>query len=252
MTVGLPRLADFGDEPSADLRDLLRMIALGAPATAGATALIADAVEARADRGVTRLLPIMRDVPGFGTLPVPLQAGIATAHRRINARFVVLDHVARQVAADFHAADLPILLLKGYPLALTAYARPAHRPMGDLDVAVPPARFAEAVARLKALGFKEKPVEATAMPGVTTHALSFDHPEASVALDLHYHVLSCSLWPGADDGFWAEAVPLDPGKPAGALTLAPEHHMSSMPACTAMPAASCSCRCAGSWTSTPW
>lgn len=225
MTAELPRLAEFGDEPSPELRDLLRMIALGVPASPAALILIADAVAGSADRGVTRLLPILRDIPGFGTLPLPLQTGILAAHRRVNARFVVLDHMARRVVADFCAADLPALFLKGFPLALTAYARPAHRPMGDLDLAVPAADFARATVRLEALGFKEKPVGVGAVPGITTHALSFHHAESSVAVDLHYHILGCSLWPGADDGFWAEAVPLDAAKMEGALTLAPEHHV---------------------------
>ena len=45
------------------------------------------------------------------------------------------------------------MLLKGAALAITVYDSIGLRPMGDLDLLVPEERLAEAVARLKALGY---------------------------------------------------------------------------------------------------
>jgi hypothetical protein len=134
-------------------------------------------------------------------------------------RFVRLERELAAVVTTFADANLPLVVLKGYALARTYYAGPAHRPMVDLDLAVPPERHAEATVLLARCGFRLKFESRTLSAGAGTHALSFAAGDGT-EIDLHRNLLFCSRWDGADDGFWARAVPL-PVRGRPALTLSP-------------------------------
>jgi hypothetical protein len=223
-----PALRDFGHEPPPAVLDLLRALANGTPPSAAAVELIGQAARGDADRGVLRLLPMLHDHPAVRSLPKPVQESVRLSHFRTGARFVVLDSAARRLCAAMAREDIPLLFLKGLALASGVYASPAHRPMGDLDLAVPHDRYARAVDVLGATGFslvvREKTND-TLVAGVSAHAFPFRNDELRTSLDLHYNILNCSLWPDADDRFWQEAVPLGQPGLEPALTLAPEHHV---------------------------
>lgn len=222
------RLQDFGDEPAEPVRDLLRTLANGEALSEAAQVLVREAVQGHADRGVLRLLPMLRDHPAAATLPAPIRHGLEPHYRKSAAGFLIRESMMRRILDSLGSADIPVLLLKGFPLACLVYASPAHRPSGDIDFAVPPDRYGDAETCLLALGFQRIEAEgedSTPMIGLDTHAQGYRHPGARVNVDLHYHIFSGSLWPGADDGFWAAAEPLGAVSLDGALTLAPEHHL---------------------------
>ena len=58
-----PRLRDFGHEPEPALLDLLRALTGAAPPTATAIALAARAAAGDADKGIQKLLPLVRGNP---------------------------------------------------------------------------------------------------------------------------------------------------------------------------------------------
>lgn len=224
-----PRLRDFGHEPEPALLDLLRALTGAAPPTATAIALAARAAAGDADKGIQKLLPLVRGNPEL-TSALSAEARIGVEKRYLKARndFVRLEGTARLLADGFGASEIPIIFLKGFPLASRVYASPAHRPMGDLDLAVPHARFHDATAVLTSLGFTDaRPLSEhnRATAGLSTHAFAFRHEARQVNLDLHYNILNCSLWESADDGFWAAAEPLAQPGFGASLTLAPEHHL---------------------------
>ncbi len=53
-------------------------------------------------------------------------------------RAMTLEDRLRRVIAAFHEAGIPVILLKGAGLALSAYPSFTHRPMGDIDLLVSP------------------------------------------------------------------------------------------------------------------
>ncbi len=65
----------------------------------------------------------------------------------------LLFRVLGDVLAGLGDAGIPVLALKGVALAATVYADPAHRPMSDVDLWVPPDRMPAAAAVLRELGF---------------------------------------------------------------------------------------------------
>jgi len=229
MTGAAPRLRDFGHEPDPALLDLLRALVGAAALTDAARALVATAATGGADKGILKLLPLVRGNPDLiSDLPAEARAGIEKRYLKARNDFVRLEATARLLANGLAEAGIPVMFLKGFALASRSYPKPAQRPMGDLDIAVPHASFHEATAVLQQLGFADARPSSThnrAIPGLSTHAFAFRSEARKVNLDLHYNILNCSLWEGADNGFWAEAEPL--GQPGfdRALTLAPEHHL---------------------------
>jgi hypothetical protein len=229
MTGAAPQLSDFGHEPEPAVLDLLRALTGAAPPTAAALDLVADAASRSADKGIQKLLPLVRGNAELMAV-LPTVARLAIEKRYLKARndFVRLEGTARLLADGFAEAGIPILFLKGFALAGSVYPSPAQRPMGDLDLAVPHERFGDAAIVLQHLGFTDARPESThsrATPGLSTHAFAFRNEARKVNLDLHYNILNCSLWERADDGFWSEAVPLGQPGFANALTLAPEHQL---------------------------
>jgi hypothetical protein len=119
----------------------------------------------------------------------------------------------KPVFAGLRSLGIPVLLLKGLAL-LRAYGGDwGARPMYDIDVLVPRERTGEALATLCQQGW-------TPEAGATfdwirhravahCHSWGFSLGEGHV--DLHWRVLLTSIGPRADDGFWANAQPLDIG-----------------------------------------
>lgn len=128
--------------------------------------------------------------------------------RRLAARTTTrLAELGRLLAA-LAGADLPVLLLKGLPLALYVYRDLSVRPMGDFDLLVPLERFPEARRVLEGLGFVptlEAPPGMATAPGHVDHSLAYRRPGV-LEVDLHYFALDECRRPGADDGFWARSV----------------------------------------------
>src|SRR5271170_4657022 len=132
------------------------------------TAIFAPAAEARSafsgwragldlrdhfDTEVFRLLPLLYlrlFELGIEDDLIPRLKGV---YRHAWVRNAQLFYDTGKALAALGEAGIPTLVLKGAPLALVSYSKPAARPMGDLDVAVPKECRAEAVRVLRAEGW---------------------------------------------------------------------------------------------------
>jgi Uncharacterised nucleotidyltransferase len=109
-------------------------------------------------------------------------------------------------------AGIPTLLLKGAAFIADTRLDAGMRSMNDIDVLVPSARTADAVAVLLQEGLlpvgEVQPwyVVEYAPRFVPSHGFRDEHDRQ---LDLHWNVLHASRQPGADDDFWAAAVPIE-------------------------------------------
>jgi hypothetical protein len=134
-----------------------------------------------------------------------LQASLRRAEMAWQAGAVHLERCLRA----FDAAGIPSLVLKGAALALSHYPEPALRPMGDIDVLVAPAQWAEAAGLLAGRDFS---LEDTA-----EHGAAFTGP-GGVRLELHGALVSCpGLFPLPFDLLLARSSPLGGGVPGRRL-----------------------------------
>lgn len=93
-----------------------------------------------------------------------------------------------------------IMVLKGASLIVGGYYDFGQRPMDDFDFAVPSEHAVAATAMLVRWGWQPK----SPMPRL--HGWDFRDAN-DWKLDLHWYTLHDCSWPGADDEFWAGAVP---------------------------------------------
>ena len=134
------------------------------------------------------------------------------------------------LAHAFHQGGIELVALKGICLALTVYPDVALRPIGDMDVLVPKAKLAGAVAIAKALGYQDAKPEAS--PGLTAllyHEICLRKPGPQpVTLELHHSLVADATFTYAVpvDWFWEQTEPLKPLSSQTAfehlLTLTPE------------------------------
>jgi hypothetical protein len=106
-------------------------------------------------------------------------------------------------------AGVPVVLLKGAAL-LPHYGDWGTRRMFDVDVLVRRHDVDVALGILDRLGWSPEfltvdGVRARAVP--SRHSVGFENGEGG-QLDLHWHVLADSIGRAADDGFWAQRVPI--------------------------------------------
>ena len=95
------------------------------------------------------------------------------------------------------------MLLKGAALTLLHYRDPGLRPMDDVDILVPTRQWRAAVDAVFELGWRPR-APVTPRHVEASHGMDFGNAEAH-RMDLHWHLLPESCWPGADDEFWGHA-----------------------------------------------
>lgn len=89
-----------------------------------------------------------------GIAPPPAVAEpLAAAARGIARENLVFAAEARRLARAMEAAGIPVLFLKGVTLNLLAYGTLAIKKAADLDLAVEPGRYAEAIGALRQAGY---------------------------------------------------------------------------------------------------
>jgi len=158
------------------------------------------------DAEVFRLLPLLYlrlcDL-GIEDVLMPRLKGV---YRHALMRNMWLLHETEPAVAALEEAGVPTLMLKGAPLALTAYRTPAARPMGDLDVAVPKVLAAEAVRVLEAAGWNSRGIYLGALS--VSHAAPFRNARGA-EFDLHWHFLQETSRSSVEGRFWQTARSLD-------------------------------------------
>lgn len=163
------------------------------------------------DGGSFRLLPLVyRNLTSLGADDASL-ARLRGIHRRTWCENQVRLRSLAHLLSRFQEAGIATLVLKGAALALRYYDDVGLRPMDDVDILVPWARVQESIDLLYRLGWREKPHRdirrVTRALLDVRHSWSFENKDGE-NVDLHWHALATSCFPGADDAFWHDAEPL--------------------------------------------
>jgi hypothetical protein len=127
-------------------------------------------------------------------------------------RHGTLEAVAAEAVAALAGAGVPVAVIKGISYARALYDHPGERPMTDVDLLVPAARFADAGSALAGAGLRALPAPRRA------HAVTYGGWAAEI--DLHRALLPLG-WSRIDEAaLWARARPaVERGD--GALRLEP-------------------------------
>ncbi|HNR39427.1 MAG TPA: nucleotidyltransferase family protein [Acidobacteriota bacterium] len=191
-------------ERRRELRDAARDFSARMPEWAGV------AEQAEAQGMAPLLLHLLRQAGGAPPPRVErVLQGLALQHRAANAaRFGAL----REALDSLAGAGIPVLMLKGAALAHLVYPEPGLRPMGDLDLLVPPDVLAPALETLRGLGYRDLPPN----PGALWQAEHRHSPPVRriaggtpVVIELHMDLFAQSGERSPDTGnVWADPRPV--------------------------------------------
>jgi len=211
--------------PTEEQQLLLRAALLDAPAATEAwAAWLQRAQTDSLDAGSWKLIPqVYVNLKRLGVNdPLLPQAKLCHLHSwTCNQR---LFHQSAGFLEELRQSGIPALVLKGVALANLYYPDTGARPMADLDVLVPPAKFLELGRRLLDEGWKQTDghsFDSFRMDYMPSYG--FMRPDG-FWVDLHCHVLHADCGPRADDEFWSRAQPWNL-RHAATLTLAPEDQL---------------------------
>lgn len=139
------------------------------------------------------------------------------------ARNMRLYHDLSQVLARLHAANLPVIVLKGAYLAEIVYGNIALRPMCDIDLLVKTADIAHASECLVSLGYHSvRPYGLEGRQTFHDHLPPFMYP-GKAPIEIHWQLaLPDSPFMVNPDDIWRQAQPVSIAG-CQAYGLAPEH-----------------------------
>jgi len=156
---------------------------------------------AKVEPGSLRLLPLLYRNLGARLAGDPEAAWLKDLYRASWTANQLGLRVGRRAIEALRATGTEVLVLKGAALVGSVYGDLGARPMGDIDLAVPPPRIGEAVRALQGAGL-------TAIEGnperllAARHSLAFRDAD-SQEVDLHRGM----LWhPGLDEEFWHGSI----------------------------------------------
>lgn len=157
------------------------------------------------DSGSFRLLPLLYRNLLFLGVDDPLLPRIKGVYRHFWFRNQLLFHHMAKLLATFQQAGIPTLLLKGAAYSQLYYQDQAARPMGDLDLLIPPADTTKALTLLHSGNWQPIYFDSyTALsPGYLSYATShgFRDPDGR-ELDLHWYLSPFCAAPECDQGLW--------------------------------------------------
>jgi hypothetical protein len=109
-------------------------------------------------------------------------------------------------------ADVPVMLIKGAPLALTVYPEPATRTMADVDLHVPLSRLPDALRALEGEGWT--PREPEFLSHDLRHEVTLRHSSTRVRgegieLDVQRYPLESCRWNDFNEQIWQRAATLE-------------------------------------------
>jgi len=165
-------------------------------------------VEREFDWQMVRLLPMVYTNLSSRGVQDDLMSRLKGVYRRAWVENQQQLHRAAPAVIALCDAGIPVMLLKGAPMVLSYYGNHAHRPMSDLDVAVPAEQVLTAMQVLRDAGWR-----AGAMPDASderlqwSHAMQFVHPDGG-ELDLHWRVMVETTTPRTLAPFWETQEPL--------------------------------------------
>ena len=198
--------------PSNAQKALLRACLLTAPDAANAA--FQDWLKRmngrRFDAASWRLLPALAHNLGQLGIDHPILADIEPIHRYIWLRNKIHLNRAAQAFDTLTANGNPCIALKGVSLLLRCHDDLGLRSMEDVDVLIPTENAWDTVRFLTEQGWQAPFIKSQLDQDwlASHHSLNFIGPD-DTRLDLHWHIFPERVEPGADAGFWQDAVPLD-------------------------------------------
>src|SRR4051794_7774713 len=132
---------------------------------------------------------------------VPELARLRGIHRHEWYRNQLLFDAAGRLITVLREAGIPVMVLKGGALAVLHYGDAGSRPMGDVDLLVPPALADEALAVVEGAGWHADPPAPRDVLSVS-HAWTYGDGQNG-HVDLHWRALPYSR--ASEDDFWAAA-----------------------------------------------
>lgn len=164
-----------------------------------------------------RLSPVVEQLSLSQNRQKELQHSLLNCSGRNIQRFHDLDDLLARLA-EVHT---PVILLKGAHLAKFVYPHPGLRPMGDLDLLIPPDRLSQAHQALISMGYTVKRNFSIQQERKTHHHLPPYHLGNEV-VELHWTIASPLSSLKIDlEGLWRRARPA-PGRHTSAWLLSPE------------------------------
>jgi len=157
------------------------------------------------DPGTFRLLPMMYfNLREHGVVH-PLMSRLKGVYRLTWYKNNKLFSDMGPVVKALHGAGIPIMLLKGVPLAQSYYRNVGLRPMADIDVLVPTSHAETAIEVMASFPYSRY---AEPSPDFLKYRHAMQYKSAAQGeMDLHWHALCECHQKGADDFFWAKARP---------------------------------------------
>ncbi len=161
------------------------------------------------DPGSKRLLPLLYSNLRAQHVDDPLMGALKTRFRQTWYRNQALFHQVTDLLETLQAAHIDTLILKGAALSVLYYRELALRPMTDFDILVPAGQAHQAMDELKRQGWRPASPSVADPKPMTDVRQSLEYISRDERrFDLHWYALWDCAFPGADDAFWAAAVPL--------------------------------------------
>ena len=165
-----------------------------------------------------RLECLMHDDPIVAGLLPELAQKLQTLARQEAMAALALASLTREIAALFEQAGIPMLVIKGIPLALQTTGSLTTRGRGDLDLLVDPKRLSEALQLLESAGFEKtygaSCVGSNSPQGAYSRFVSIELSLVRLRgqrqwIDLHWHVSHARGVLPAFGGLWRNRVYVD-------------------------------------------
>lgn len=126
-------------------------------------------------------------------IPIERREEIVECLRTAQALELLRCRELRQIVAAFHAASVPMLLLKGAGLAYTVYAAPHSRPACDIDLFIAPDTLAAGERALIGLGYSRRLEPDVELASGQRH-YERDDLLGKQVVDLHWRVSNVRLF----------------------------------------------------------
>jgi hypothetical protein len=161
--------------------------------------------------GVAPLLSQRSTMPGGYAIPEESQEALRRAYYTTSAQNAILYDELGRVLARLEQAGIEVIVLKGADLAQTLYGDIGLRPMADVDLLVPQARFQEALSIAEGMGYENSDSEAKSemQEVVNYHVHLVGGVSRLVNLELHWNlVTSTESWYAIPvEWFWEHSEP---------------------------------------------
>ena len=158
------------------------------------------------DYGSFRLLPLLyKNLVKLEVDDVEMKR-LKGVYRLAWVKNQILVDQGTKLLSSFHEAGIRTMVLKGAALLLRYYKDMGTRPMADFDMMIPPDKVKQATSYLTEEGWTPSTLVNSDI-GVY-HGCNFTNKK-DLQIDLHWHLLEESCFPGGDDSFWDGSVPLN-------------------------------------------